>query len=113
LIKSKDYGMIERSTNWRRLTSWPVRAYIFRGFISCFGADTPLTPPAAGYKAFFYLRWIAMNIKFYEYEIFAHEDGSIIQIEQEHIDGDGSDRIVLSKEQLKSFIESLKIVAGD
>ena len=34
---------------------WPVRAYIFRGFISCFGADTPLTPPAAGYKAFFYL----------------------------------------------------------
>jgi anti-repressor protein len=35
--------------------------YIFRGFVDCFGASTPLTPPAAVCKPFFYPGGITMN----------------------------------------------------
>jgi hypothetical protein len=55
------------------LISEPVRAYIFRGFVSCFVADTTLTPPAAGYKAFCYLEAL---MYFHTCSVFVDEENN-------------------------------------
>jgi len=87
------------------LISKPVRAYIFRGFVSCFVADTTLTPPAAGYKAFFYLEDF-MEKSMSEVAVKTGK-GAVIITQPNFQSENNEDVIMINKEQVDLLIEWL------